>query len=106
MSMEVSPAAEELTEHVKGVSTSSPSLSTLFMLFDSLSAVDIVDFAKFSIGEDFVGFADLGELVLCGFISRVFVGVVFLRKAAVGFFEVALGGGFVEVEELGGLLGL
>lgn len=87
--MKVSATSEELAKHIKGITTSSSSLSALFVLLDSLGTMSIVDFAQFGVGEDFVGFADLGEFAGCRFVVRVLVGMIFFREAAVRLFEIA-----------------
>jgi hypothetical protein len=97
---EVSPAAEELIEDVEGVAAASAAAAAFFVLFDAVGAVAVVDLAQLGVGEDFVGFADFDEFLRGGFVVGVLVGVELLRQAAVGFFEVAVVGGVVEVEDL------
>lgn len=97
--MEMSTPTEELTKHVERVTTTSTPRSPLFMLFNALRAMGVINPAEFFIRESFVGLGDFDEFFGGGFIVGVFVRVVFFGQAAVGLFEVAFGRGFVDAEE-------
>lgn len=65
------------------------------MLFHAFGTTDIVYFPQFRIGENLVGFADLGEFICSGIVAGVLIGVVFLGKSTVGLLQVPFRGGFV-----------
>lgn len=83
-----------------------PALGTaVLVLLNAVGSVAVVDLPRLGVGEGFVRFGDFAELV-GGFGGAVFVGVEFLGEGAVGAFDVAWGGGFIDAEGLGGRLEL
>jgi len=72
----------------------------LLVLLEAVVAVLVVDLAGFFVGEGVVGVGDGDELLLCGFVAGVLVGVVLFAEGAVGFFDVTFAGFAVDAEEL------
>mmetsp|Transcript_30369 Transcript_30369/g.61231 ORF Transcript_30369/g.61231 Transcript_30369/m.61231 type:complete len:273 (-) Transcript_30369:302-1120(-) len=76
----------------------------LFVLFQPLLPVPIVNLLLFFVRENFVGVSDLGEF-FGGALFFVFVGVEFEGFGAVGFFDFFLRGGAADAEYLVEVLG-
>lgn len=66
---EVPAPAEEAREEVEGVVV--PLAAALLVLFEALVAVLVVDAAGFGLGEGLVGFGDLDEFLVRGFVASV-----------------------------------
>lgn len=62
---EVSVAAEEAAEEVKGImATAAAAAAAVLVLLDGLVAVAVVDLAGFGVAQNLIGFRDLDELVV------------------------------------------
>lgn len=93
--------SEELIEDIERVPTASTtSLTAFFVLFDAFGSMAIIDLAEFGVDESFVRFGHFDEFLGGRLIVGVFVGMELLGQAAVGFFEVAVVGRLVKVEDL------
>ena len=66
----VPAAAEEAGEEVEWIVASSAAALVLALL-QAFVAVLVVDFARFGVGEGFVGFGDFDEFLFGGFIAAV-----------------------------------
>lgn len=66
---EVPAPAEEAREEVEGVVV--PLAAALLVLLEALVAVLVVDAPGFRLGEGFVGFGDLDEFLVRGFVASV-----------------------------------
>lgn len=64
---EVTATTEETGEEIEGVA--SLTVTSFFVLFETLVAVLVVDLASLGFGKGFVGFGDFDKLLLDGFIA-------------------------------------
>lgn len=68
------------------------------MLFHTLVTMLVVDPAQFLIAEDFIRLRNFYEFLLRSVIVGVLVGVVLLRKSAIGFLDLSFASIFVEAK--------
>lgn len=70
MMSKMSGTTEEAREEVKGIVVLART-TTLFVLLNAFMAVLVIDFACFFLNEDFVGFGNLNEFLVCFFVATV-----------------------------------
>lgn len=70
MMSKMSGTTEEAREEVKGIVMLART-TALFVLLNALMAVLVIDLACFFLDEDFVGFCNLNEFLVCFFVATV-----------------------------------
>ena len=70
------------------------------MPLNPLVSVLVVYLTRFAFDQNIVCPGDLDELLVCAVVAGVLVRVVLFGEGAVGFFDLAVRGVFVDLEEL------